>query len=128
MIPRTFPSIFVTPNGQTAAVVELITDTTNLVRWVDYIPVRFVTADNTPVNTYNQNGAILVDQLLSTVSKVAGVDYIRIYEDLSATIVWSTDVGGYIPVYKHQDWTTDNIQLEDGFNILQEDGYLINLE
>jgi len=125
---HTFPSVFVTPNGATAAVVELITDTTGLTRWVDYIPIQFATADSTDVNTFNAAGALLVDQLLSTTGKVAGVDYIRVYEDLSTTEAWSTNTAGYIPIYKYQDWTQNNLQLENGFNLLQESGELINLE
>ena len=123
-----FPSVYVTPNGETAAVVDLITDTTGLTRWVDYFPVQFTTADDTPTNEFANNGAILVDVLLSTSGLVAGSDYIRIYEDVTTATEWSTDADGYIPVYKHQDWTEDNLQMEDGFNLLQETGELIILE
>ena len=123
-----FPSVYVTPNGETAAVVELLTDTTGLQRWVDYIPVQFAIADDTPTNEFANNGAILVDVLLSTSGLVAGSDYLRIYEDVSTAIEWSTDLDGYIPVYKHQDWTEDNLELETGFNLLQETGEPIILE
>ena len=128
MIPRTFPSIYVTPNGQTAAVVELITDTTGLTRWIDYIPVQFVTADSVKANTYENDGALLVDQLLSTSGKQAGIDYIKVFEDLTTTTPWSSNANGYIPIYKYQDLLEGNLQLENGFNLLQEDGNLIELE
>lgn len=128
MIPRTFPSIYVTPNGQTAAVVELITNTTGLTRWIDYIPVQFVTADSVKANTYENDGALLVDQLLSTSGKQAGIDYIKVFEDLTTTTPWSSNTNGYIPIYKYQDLLEGNLQLENGFNLLQEDGNLIELE
>lgn len=128
MIPYTHPSVYVTYNGNTACVVYQITDTTGLKEWIDYIPVKFSTLDNPEVNTYNTNAAQLVSNLLDIVGKTAGYDYIRVYEDETKTVPWSTDANGYIPCFKVSDYTTDSLEQENDFNLLQEDGYLILLE
>lgn len=128
MVPQTFPSVYVTPNGQTAAVVQIITSTTGLVRWVDYFPVQFITDESYIANAYENNGYILVDHQQDLTGKQAGLDYIRIYEDYTTTKKWSTDADGFIPVYKVSDSIGGNLEQEDDFNILQEDGYLILLE
>ena len=128
MIPATYPTSYVTANGDTAMVVELITDISGLTIWTDYVPVKYTILDSDPINTFSSNGTLLVDELLSTTGLIAGTDYIRIYEDLSATIPWSTDVAGYLPVYKQNDFTQDNLSTELGFNLLQESGYLLQLD
>lgn len=127
MIPFTYKSSYVTANGNTAAVVYQITDTTGLTRWVDYIPVKFL-ASPTEFNIYNNDAAQLVDNLLDVTGKQAGLDYIRVYEDSSATVPWAVEANGYIPCFKVSDFTQDNLSTEDGFNLLQESGYLILLE
>jgi len=42
---------------------------------------------------------MFVDVLASTTGKVAGIDYINVYEDATLTKPWSTDAGGYIPTW-----------------------------
>lgn len=128
MIPKTFPSVYVTANGQTAAVVQIITDTTGLTRWVDYIPVQFITDESYVANRYDNNGYILVDHQQDLTNKQAGKDFIRIFADYSTTKRWSTDNAGFIPVYKKSDLLAGNLEQENNFNLLQEDGYLILLE
>lgn len=128
MVPQTFPSVYVTPNGQTAAVVQIITSTTGLVRWVDYIPVQFITDETYIANCYANNGYILVDHQQNLSGKQAGKDYIRIFADYTATKRWSTDNNGFIPVYKVSDLLSNNLEQENDFNLLQEDGSLILLE
>jgi hypothetical protein len=128
LIPKTFPSVYVTANGQTAAVVDIITSTTGLVRWVDYIPVQFITDESFVANRYENNGYILVDHQQDLTNKQAGKDYIRIFADYTATKRWSTDNAGFIPVYKVSDLLSGNLELENDFNLLQENGYLIQLE
>jgi hypothetical protein len=128
MIPKTFPTVYVTANGQTAAVVEIITDTTGLVRWVDYIPVQFITDESFVANRYDNNGYILVDHQQNLTNKQAGKDYIRIFADYTTTKRWSTDNAGFIPVSSVSDLLFDNLEQENGFNLLQENGYLIQLE
>jgi len=128
MIPRTFPTVYVTPNGQTAAVVEIISNTSGLVRWVDYIPVQFITDESFVANRYENNGYILVDHQQDLTNKQAGKDYIRIFADYTTTKRWSTDNEGFIPVYKVSDLLSGNLEQENDFNLLQENGYLINLE
>tara|TARA_R110000822_G_scaffold49495_3_gene129711 strand:- start:5957 stop:6343 length:387 start_codon:yes stop_codon:yes gene_type:complete len=128
MIPASYPTSYVTANGDVAMVVELITSTSGLTAWVDYLPVKFTVLDSDPVNRFSNDGTLLVDELLSTSGLVAGVDYLKVYEDLSATIPWSTDTAGYIPVYKQNDYTIDNLATETGYNLLQESGYLLQLD
>lgn len=128
MIPRTYPSVYVTPNGYTAMVVEIITDVTGLRRWIDYIPVQFITDESNIPNKYDNNGYLLVSQLFDTTGKQAGKDYIKIYADYAATKKWSSDNDGYIPVYKASDFSLGNLEQENDFNLLQENGYLILLE
>ncbi len=48
-------------------------------------------------NTYSTG--MWADVLVSTTGKVAGIDYINVYEDASLTKAWSTDAGGYIPIW-----------------------------
>lgn len=98
MIPRCFPSTYATANGTTRMVVDVITDLTGLVRWVDYIPVKQTAASPHISNSYNADGAMELDVLGDTTGLQAGLDYIRVYEDAAATIAWSTNAGGYIPV------------------------------
>lgn len=128
MLPFTYQSTYVTPNGHTACVVYQITDTTGLKEWIDYIPVKFSTQDPPEVNTYNNNAAQLVSNLLDITGKTAGYDYIRVYENEAKTVPWSTDANGYIPCFKVSDYTTGNLEQENDFNLLQESGYLILLE
>lgn len=98
MIPRCFPSSYATANGTTRMVVDVIVSTTGLVRWVDYIPVKQTASVPHVSNSYNANGAMELDVLGDTTGLQAGLDYIRVYEDNAATIPWSTNAGGYIPV------------------------------
>ena len=99
MVPRTYPTSYVTANGRTRMVVENLGSVAGLVRWRDYIPVQQTAASPHIPNSYNNNGAIELDVLVSTTGKVAGKDYIRVYEDASATKPWQVSADGYIPVY-----------------------------
>jgi len=129
MIPRTFPTVYVTANGKTAMVVQIITSTSGLTRWVDYIPVQFITDESYIANKYDNNGYMLVDHQQDLTGKQAGKDFIRIFADYTTTKKWSADNAGFIPVYKVSDFVNaNNLELENDFNILQEDGYLILLE
>ena len=94
MIPFTFPS---KPNhGTRQCVVYPLTSVSGLKEWIDYTPVKLVTGATK--NSYNNNGAQFVFELPDIIGLQAGVDYIPIYYDNSLTKLWSTDVGGYIPV------------------------------
>ncbi len=97
MIPRCFPTTYVTTNGTTKMVVNKLASTTGLKAWVDYIPTKKLGSEPAQKNTYSTG--MLLDVLASTTGKVAGIDYINIYEDASLTKAWSTDVGGYIPTW-----------------------------
>jgi hypothetical protein len=98
MIPRCFPTTYATTNGTTRMVVDVIADTTGLVRWVDYIPVQQTAASPHIPNSYDADGAMELDVLGDTTGLQSWLDYIPVYEDNAATIAWSTDAGGYIPV------------------------------
>lgn len=96
MIPQTYPSVLV--SNERAMTVFAITDTTGLVEWTDYIPVKEVAAGAVKRNRYATDGAIAVNVLASASGLQAGRDYIRIYVDNTKTIPWSSDDGGFIPV------------------------------
>ena len=97
MIPRCFPSTYVTANGTTKWVINKLGSTTGLKAWIDYIPVKKLGSEPAQKNTYSTG--VLADVLVSTTGKVAGIDYINVYEDASLTKAWSTDAGGYIPIW-----------------------------
>lgn len=97
MIPQCFPSSYATSNGATKMVVNKLGSTNGLVAWKDYIPTKKLGSEPTQKNTYSTG--IWLDVLVSTTGKVAGKDYINIYEDASLTKAWSTDAGGYIPTW-----------------------------
>jgi hypothetical protein len=104
--------------------VQLITNITGLVRWTDYTPVKFI---GTAKDTYDQDGGHQAINLTNMTDKVAGIDYINIYEDLSATTAW-TD---YIPIYKVSGFavnTNGAILIETGFVLLAENGDRLILE
>jgi len=86
MIPRCFPTTYVTTNGTTKMVVNKLASTTGLKAWVDYIPTKKLGSEPAQKNTYSTG--MLLDVLVS-----------NIYEDASLTKAWSTDVGGYIPTW-----------------------------
>lgn len=96
MIPRTFPSQLV--SGERAMTVFEITDTTGLVEWIDYIPVKEVTAGASLRGTYNAGSAFAVAVLASASGLHAGRDYIRVYVDATKSVPWTTNNDGYIPV------------------------------
>lgn len=128
MVPLTYPSSYVTYNGETGTIVYQLESTAGLIKWVDYIPVKFLTADPPETNTYNNEAARLVDVLLNVTGKQAGLDYVLIYEDEAATRAWVVEDDGYIPCFKVSDFISNNLELENDFNLLQENGYLILLE
>lgn len=129
MIPQTYPSTL-SANNQRQMVVFVLSDVSGLTRWIDYIPVKPPIEGTSPslANTYDNNGYILVEKLDSIVGKQAWIDYIPVFIDDSATISWSTNILGYIPMDVTQDFILNNLELEDGDNLLLETGYYILLE
>ncbi len=127
MVPQTFPSVYNTANGSTSMVVYEITDLTGLVRWVDYIPVKF-SPDTDKPNRYDNDGALYISAIPSIVGKQAGLDYIRIYVDSAATKRWTVSSDGFIPVFFYPDSINNNLEIEDGNNLDLESGELILLE
>jgi len=93
MVPHTFPTTYLTPNGDTQMVVYFLADVTGLERWVDYIPTQYY---NTTV--YNSfDGAMLMDVLNDTTGLQAWIDYIPVYDDQLATEPWMISDEGFIP-------------------------------
>ena len=99
MIPATYPSVL-DANNRTKMVVYELTSVTGLTRWVDYIPVKSPAneSDTTLANTYANAGFILSNALTSVTGLQAFKDYIPIYVDNAATVPWTTDANGYIPL------------------------------
>ena len=99
MIPHTYPTSVV--SGKNAMQVGLLSSITGLRAWIDYIPVKLVTQSTTVENTFSITGYRLSNAIEIT-NKQAWLDYIPIY-DVSANVAftkpWSTDIGGYIPIY-----------------------------
>lgn len=98
MIPQCFPSVFASGTNTTEMVALELASAGSLVAWEDYIPVKMVSAAASVANTYDNNGAIEISLLASAGTLVAGEDFINILQVPSATVAWSTDSNGYIPV------------------------------
>lgn len=98
MIPRTFPTTVEAETGNREMVVFYLSSITGLSRWVDYIPVRTVQNEVSEENNTNANGFQAVNALTSVSGLVSFRDYIPVYEDTSATVPFSTNADGYIPV------------------------------
>lgn len=125
MIPRTFPSVI--EALQTKMVVFVLPSIVGKVAWIDYIPIKGVLSEPAALaNTYANDGFILVKKLTSSSGLQDWLDYIPVYEDASYNKPWSTDAGGYIPT--NRDELRENLETEDGFNLLQENGFYILLE
>ena len=97
MIPRCFPTTYVTANGATKMVVNNLASTTGLKEWIDYIPVKKLDSEPAQKNTYSTG--MWVDVLANTTGKQAGKDYINVYEDAAKTVAWSSSNNGYIPIW-----------------------------
>lgn len=97
MIPQTFPSRLGSDNVP-QMVCHQLTDVTGLQRWIDFIPVKFITSTEDKRNTYANDGYIDITNIESIVGKQSWLDYIPIYEDVSATKAWSADNDGFIPL------------------------------
>ena len=127
MIPRTYPTVYNTPNGRQDMVVFVLSSVTGLTKWIDYIPVREVSSP-TKLNAYDNNDAISVSPLASASGKQAWIDYIPVFLVTTGT-AWSSNNDGYIPVTGSGGGAgVDNLLLENGDNLLLEDGDLILLE
>lgn len=93
MVPHTFPTTYLTPNGTTQMVVYFLTDVTGLERWVDYIPTQY--SNSTVYNSFD--GAMLFDVLNDVTGLQAWIDYIPVYDDENATEPWMVNEDGFIP-------------------------------
>tara|TARA_R110000782_G_C14788545_1_gene410677 strand:+ start:167 stop:1711 length:1545 start_codon:yes stop_codon:yes gene_type:complete len=96
MIPSSYPSTFA-PNGSQQMVILVLPTVVGLTKWVDYLPVKWQNSTGKE-NSYDNDGFLCVSDILSVAGKLAGVDYIRVFVDASATKPWSTDATGYVPI------------------------------
>jgi len=84
-------------SGDAAEMRVFVVDPTGLVRWVDYIPVSEVTPDRN--DSYDNAGAIRVEEIEDATGLVAWVDYVPVSEDAAAAAgKWRFDANGWIPV------------------------------
>lgn len=98
MIPATFPSKMDTILKKDSCIVYFLTSISGLVRWVDYIPVKLVSTSTTKEATCNVSGYQPITALANITNKVRWLDYIPVYIDTSATVPFSTNANGYIPI------------------------------
>jgi hypothetical protein len=96
MIPRSYPSVYDSPNGRTNMVVAVLEDVNGLSKWIDYIPVKEV-EEPAKINSYNLADAMSVTVLDSVVNKKKWIDYVPVFA-VESGVVWSTGNSGYIPV------------------------------
>jgi hypothetical protein len=81
--------------------VATITPTTAQIAWLDYIPVTLTTTQPASLNSYNIGSAIAANQITPTTSQIAWLDYVPVQAlTTSAITAFSTDAGGFIPLYK----------------------------
>jgi hypothetical protein len=73
-------------------------DPTNLVEWVDYIPLQTVTEVAAGVDRYEENGHIPVEQRLDVSALTAWVDYTPIDFVTLRAGKWRIEADGFIPV------------------------------
>lgn len=104
MIPQTWPSKVVTELildeeeevvdefKYTVYSISLLEDIDGLERWIDYIPVQFVSSPDN-LNSYGENDALLVSEETGE----AWIDYIPVFEE--GDVVWSANNDGYIPIH-----------------------------
>ena len=98
MIPRTFPSQVDPSTKQTEMIVYFLSSVSGLARWTNYIPVKTVATNATKQGTTDVGGYQQIHILVSITGKSAWTDYVPVYEDASATVPWTTNANGYIPV------------------------------
>lgn len=99
MIPRTYPTTYLTANGKQQMMVYFLGSVEGLERWSDYIPVKASSAVTVKENSYDNDGVILVKDIGSTFGKQAWKDYIPVYVDPLATDAWKVDIDGFIPTF-----------------------------
>jgi hypothetical protein len=98
MIPRTFPSQVNSTTGRVEMKVSFINDPSGLTRWIDYIPVSYVTDSTPKEGSYDNDGYIAVVDVGSTSGLQAGKDYVRVVLEQGSTDAWQVSSVGFIPV------------------------------
>jgi len=97
MIPATYPSRTNAVTGRSEMVISVVPSINGLVRWSDYIPVKFVDGNANIESVTDNNGFMPVVEVNPT-SLVSGIDYIPVYIDNDGVDAWAVESGGYIPV------------------------------
>jgi hypothetical protein len=81
--------------------VAQITPTTAQLAWLDYIPVTITTTPPSALNSYDLNGAIGANVVALSTAQIAWLDYVPVQAlTTQAVKAFSTDAGGFIPLYK----------------------------
>ena len=93
MIPRCYPT-----DSTSKMKVYAVPSITGLKRYSDYIPVKTATLSTPVENTYAATGYIRAVSVGSITGLVAWKDYVPVWTDASATVPWSTNANGYIPI------------------------------
>jgi hypothetical protein len=96
MIPVTYPSS-VSTSKESQMVVFALPSVTGLQRWTDYIPVKLQATGADIANSFNTNGYLACDFLVTTTGKQAWIDYIPVFVDNAATTAWQVSDTGFIP-------------------------------
>jgi hypothetical protein len=96
MIPVTYPSS-VSTSKESQMVVFALPSVTGLQRWTDYIPVKLQATGADIANSFNTNGYLACDFLVTTTGKQAWIDYIPVFVDNAATTAWQVSETGFIP-------------------------------
>jgi len=99
MIPRTWPSMFFTYNGEPNMRIYFLNSVEGLTKWTDYIPVNYINSGPDKPNSYDLNGYVAVYALENNQGKTPWIDYIPVFLDYTADKPWNDDmIGGYIPI------------------------------
>jgi len=98
MIPHTYPSELNPYSDMSEMKVYYLSSISGLVRWTDYIPVQTTYWDEGIEGTTDATGYQAIQTIASTTGLSAWSDYVPVYEDGAATVPWTTDANGYIPI------------------------------
>lgn len=98
MVPQTYP-VFRNPwFGTSEMTVYELPSIVGLVRWTDYIPVKYVSTVTSSESEYDTDGYITIKEITSITNLASFTDYIPVYVDAGATVPWEVSGSGYIPI------------------------------
>jgi len=97
MIPATYPTRTNAVTGRSEMVISVVPSINGLVKWIDYIPIKFVDG-NTNIEAVTDNNGFMPVVEVNPTSLVSGIDYIPVYIDNDGVDAWAVEASGYIPV------------------------------